>query len=176
MFTWSLSFSENVKKRFVSTNVVKSPQILIDKYWQCLQTKEKLSDCQGSSYCDQLYEIMLLYGLALNRTFTQDPTQIRNGTRIVQNSGMTFSGENNAQLNGGVGPSFKKNRQFIANKEPRYVFILIMHYAWGVSGDITVNSRGQPVPTLHLYNIDGIGGPRTIMSMVIGDKIVSFFL
>ncbi|CAJ0589458.1 unnamed protein product [Cylicocyclus nassatus] len=91
---------EGFMKSFIVTiqkhNLTTFRERVIDKIKQPPQNcTEECSDPAywiASNYCDQLYDIVLLYGLALNRTLTEDAKQLRNGTRILQNCAMTFEG------------------------------------------------------------------------------------
>ncbi|KIH69392.1 hypothetical protein ANCDUO_00271 [Ancylostoma duodenale] len=81
--------------------------------FNCIQECANPAYQQGSQYSYQLYNIIVLYAKALNRTISEDPSQLRNG----------------------------------------------------IAGAVTVNSRGQLVPTLIVSIIDSAGKPEKILTV-----------
>ncbi|EPB69724.1 ligand-binding protein, receptor family [Ancylostoma ceylanicum] len=98
--------------------------------FNCIQECANPAYQQGSQYSYQLYNIILLYAKALNRTLSEDPLQLRNGSKIISNTRMTFA---------------------------------------GIAGPVTINSRGQLVPTLIVSLIDRAGNPVKIMTVAINN-------
>ncbi|RCN42477.1 hypothetical protein ANCCAN_11553 [Ancylostoma caninum] len=94
--------------------------------FNCIQECANPDYQQGSQYSYQLYNIIVLYAKALNRTISEDPSQLRNGSKVIKNTCMTFS---------------------------------------GIAGAVTVNSRGQLVPTLIVSITDSAGKPEKILTV-----------